>query len=390
MQHLIIILDGFGYEVVKGYKDSGGFKDFHEPSKVIAPFPTLTDLCIQDLLQGEPCEGLEAVYYDKEKGRMSGGLLSYLQFKNQPYSKILDFRSPGLIDGLGYVAPWLAFGLELKALKKQLMNSQSETFKAYLVSTAGISTKYASVGQVECLKRLEKFFRELKAQTSGSLMVTLLSDHGHSYYASKLSPIKKMLKDKGWNITRSLKTKNDAAHLSFGLVNYTSFATLDAPRLAKNLLGVPGVEVASYVEGTILMALGPDGSSAKVRRSDMACSYEPIVGDPLGLVSILKNVENLDGFYPDDAVQAATIDHTYPSALERLWRAHFSLVKHPPDVIATLGNEWHSGSGFLNAFATVESTHGSLNRTNSLAFVMSDSVQIPQFLRSREVMDFLK
>ncbi|MFA5185462.1 MAG: hypothetical protein WC551_03165 [Patescibacteria group bacterium] len=387
--HLIIILDGFGYDVVKRHKDSGGFKDFNEPSKVVAPYPTLTDLCIQDLLQGESCEGMEAVYYDKEKGKMAGSTLSYLQFKNQPYSKILDFRSPSVIDAICYVAPWMAFEVELKALKKQLLNSKRESFKAYLVSTAGISTKYAAEGQTECLTRLDTFLRDLKAQISGSLMITLLSDHGHSYYASKLSPIKKLLKSKGWNFPKSLSGHKDAVHLSFGLVNYASFATLDAPQLAKDLATIPGVELSSYVEADSVNVFGANGSTARIRRSGQACSYETLDGDPLDLDPILKNIANQDGFYRDEDVQAVTVNRPYPSALERLWRAHFGLVKHPPDVIASLGNEWHSGSGLLNVFATVNSTHGSLNRTNSVTFAMSTKAAIPPVLRSREVMDFL-
>lgn len=388
--HLIIILDGFGYEVVKRHKDAGGFKGFHEPSKVVAPYPTLTDLCIQDLLQGEPCEGMEAVYYDKEKGRLAGNTLSYLQFKNQPYSKILDFRSPSIIDAICYVAPWMAFEMELRALKKQLRNSRRESFKAYLVSTAGISTKYAAEGQTECLKRLDEYLQELKAQTNGSLMVTLLSDHGHSYYASNRSPIVKILNGKGWRFTNTLSTNKDAVYLSFGLVNYASFATLDAPRLAKDLMTAPGVELVSHVDGDSLVVLGTDGSSARIRRSGNTCSYEPVSGDPLGLSTALAGMENHGGFYADDDVQARTIDHKYPSAPERLWRAHFGLVKHPPDVIASLGNEWHSGSALLNAFATVKSTHGSLNRTNSLTFAMSTEFGLPPSIRSREVLDHLK
>lgn len=388
--HLIVILDGFGYEVAKRHKDSGGFKDFHEPSKLIAPYPTLTDLCIQDLLQGERCEGMEAVYFDKKKGKIVGDTLSYLQYKNQPYSKILEFRSPSSIDGFSYIAPWLAFELELNSLKRQIQKKGGGIFRAYLISTAGISTKYAADGQLKCLKRLEIFLSEIKAHTSDALMITLLSDHGHSYYASRLAPIKNTLITKGWNFSRRLTTKDDVVQLSFGLVNYASFATLDAPRLANDLARISGVEIVSYKMLDSVIVLGPNDSSARINRATNACSYEPLSGDPLGLSRILRSIESCDGFYDDNAVQMATIDHVYPSAPERLWRAHFGLVNNPPDVIASLGKEWHSGSRLLNFFATVESTHGSLNRTNSQAFAISTTKELPTAIRSREIMDFLR
>lgn len=387
--HLMIILDGFGYEVVKRYKDNGGFKDFHEPSKVVAPFPTLTDLCIQDLLQGETCDGLESVYFDRQKGRMAGNTLSYLQFKNQPYSKILEFRSSSILDGLSYLAPWVTFDLELMTLKRQFLDSTCDTFRAYLISTAGISTKYATDGQMECLKRLDDFLVEAKAQLNGSLMVTLMSDHGHSYCASRRSPIEKVLKVKGWKFSNTLKGAKDLVYTSFGLVNYASFATLNPRTLAVDLHAMPGVEITSYLDGKILVVLGQNGSEAHIERRGRSSSYESISGDPLRLKPVLTGLQNQNGFFDDDEVMTATINHIYPAPLERLWRAQHDLVKNPEDVIASLGNEWHSGSALLNTFATVKSTHGSLNRTNSLAFVMSTQVVFPEVLRSREVMNYL-
>ncbi len=49
-RHLVVVLDGFGYHVVKDYYDSGGLRMFYPPSRVIAPYPTLTDLAMEDLL----------------------------------------------------------------------------------------------------------------------------------------------------------------------------------------------------------------------------------------------------------------------------------------------------------------------------------------------------
>ncbi len=67
-RHLVIILDGFGYDVVKDYYDKGSLRMFHPPSRVIAPYPTLTDVSMEDILGYIPCQGFEAMYYNRKAG----------------------------------------------------------------------------------------------------------------------------------------------------------------------------------------------------------------------------------------------------------------------------------------------------------------------------------
>src|ERR1035437_2942209 len=38
-RHLVIILDGFGYEVIKKFYDAGNLRAFYPPSRVIASYP---------------------------------------------------------------------------------------------------------------------------------------------------------------------------------------------------------------------------------------------------------------------------------------------------------------------------------------------------------------
>ena len=49
-RHLVIILDGFDYETLSAFYRAGGLRVFHPPSRVVAPYPGLTDLCMEDIL----------------------------------------------------------------------------------------------------------------------------------------------------------------------------------------------------------------------------------------------------------------------------------------------------------------------------------------------------
>ncbi|MCD6303791.1 MAG: hypothetical protein J7M21_02375, partial [Planctomycetes bacterium] len=57
----------------------------------------------------------------------------------------------------------------------------------------------------------------------------------------------------------------------------------------------------------------------------------------------------------------------------------------PADVIASLADGYYSGSRGFSAFAKVASTHGSLNRRNSTAFIMSTAGPLPPVMHSRDI-----
>jgi len=119
--------------------------------------------------------------------------------------------------------------------------------------------------------------------------------------------------------------------------------------------------------------------------------YDFIRGDPLRFMSIPKVMTKgmalslpiviLDSNHVLDA----TIDGYYPDPLERVWRAHYGLVEHPPDVIISLEDRFYSGSTSFGGAVNVASTHGGLNKRNCTAFIMSSVGNLPPFMRSRDV-----
>lgn len=386
MRHLVIILDGFGYDVVKDYYDKGGLRLFYPPSRVIAPYPTLTDLCMEDMLNYIPAKGFEAKYYCWDKNRQVGGADEYLTGSSAPYNDLLHYRANLIWDALTYIAPWQVFGKELNDAKRKWDRRESQEFIAYFVSSAGVVTRHGEDGQRRSLQRVEQLVNQLFWETHGQVAITLLADHGHSYTAAKRIPLEKFLKERKWRIVEKLKRPRDVAYIRFGLETYASFATMEGRELASDLVQVEGVEIASYVERDCVVVLAPEGQRAVIVKKGESYSYRADSGDPLLLKPILAKLKpDEHGFYGRDDIFQATLSHEYPCPLERIWRAHFDLVENPPTVIISLDNEWYSGSNAFDFFVNVASTHGGLNYVNSTTFIMSTAGPLPPAMRTRDL-----
>ena len=384
-RHLVVMLDGFGYEVIKQYYDAGGLRMFHPPSKVISPYPALTDMCMGDVMGYIPSRAFEARYFDRKVNSQVGGASSYLVHANAPWHELLQYRIPLMWDAVGYIAPWELFGKEVNDAKRLFDKAETKELLAYFTSSAGVGTRLGADGQRKCLQRLEQLFNQILYETRGLTRITLLSDHGHSYIEATEIPLQEHLTDRGWRLTKSLHHPTDAVYIRFGLETYASFATNSPSALARDLVDCEGVELVSFVDTEAVVVLSPKGK-ATIRKKDNRYSYESTDGDPLKLKAILASLSaDSDGYYDADELFAATSEHEFPAPLQRLWRAHFALVENPADVIVSLADRFYSGSSTFAGIVTIASTHGSLNLNSSTTFIMSTAGPLPPLMRSREI-----
>jgi len=390
-RHVVLILDGVGYDLVKRYYDEGHLRMFYPPSRVVAPYPSMTDLCLEDVFGYIPCRGIEARYYDLQANRLAGGSSDYVAGKNEPYNRLLHYRANLLWDAIGYLAPWEVFGKEVNDAKRVLNRSETQEFVAYFVSSAGLATRMGAAGHKACLGRVEQLIHQILWETHGLTKFTLLADHGHTYTPAERIDLGAKLREKGWSLVNSVRGERDVAYISFGLVTYASFATRRPAALAADLVGLPAVELASYVEGDVVVVLDSRGGRALIRQDNGRFRYEPLEGDPLQLEESLSGVEADErGYYDAEALLAATAGHVYPAPLQRLWRAHFAIVENPPDVIVSLKDDFCSGSKSFASHVTTASTHGGLNRRNSITFIMSTIGPLPPIMRSGDIRRHMK
>ncbi|HUT58484.1 MAG TPA: hypothetical protein VNA25_11625 [Phycisphaerae bacterium] len=399
-RHVVIILDGFGYDVLRRYWDAGGLRLFHPPSRVIAPYPTMTDPAICDLLGCGPAPAFESEYYDRRANSLVGGSRHYLSGGNQPYSRLLQYRANTIIDAVGYVRPRAVYGRELKGLKERFDELQTKELVAYLVSSAGIGTRYGAEGQTEALRQLDRVIWQIVYETRGLVKITLMADHGHSYTPSRRIDLEEHLTERGWRIRKRLDGPRDVVYVRFGLETYASLSARSPAALAADCTRCEGVELASYADGDTVVVIGRDPNSsdpnavgrAIIRSGEHGLVYAPASGDPLrlgGISALSAEGKSLDlgaGCELSYELETKlTREHYYPLPLTRLWRAHFALAQNVPDVILSLADGYYSGSKSFGGAVNVASTHGGLNRSNSTAFIMSTAGALPPFMRSRDV-----
>ena len=385
-RHLVIIVDGVGYDIVKKHYDSGHLRLFHPPSRVVAPYPTMTDLAVDDFLDYMPCTAYEAMYYDRRANRIVGGSRAYLTGRNEPYNRLLQYRAGLWWVPFFYLYPKSVFGKELNDFKRAFDKGRTQEMLTYFGSTAGMGTVYGAAGQVECLHQFERLINQIVYETRGMTKITLISDHGHGYEPVTRIDFGKRLAEKGWRLTKSLEGPKDVAMVQFGLTTYASFYTHRRAELAGDLVTIEGVVLASYAEKDAVIVLAGGNERAVIREKTGRFGYEPTSGDPLQLKPILAQLKaDTDGYYDADDLLNATGTHVYPDPLQRIWRAHFGLVENPADVIVSLEDRFCVGSNFFAAFVKAASTHGSLNYKNSVAFIMSTAGALPPLMRSADV-----
>ncbi|MFB3891206.1 MAG: hypothetical protein ACE15C_04190 [Phycisphaerae bacterium] len=388
-RHLVLILDGFGYDVVSAFYDLGHLRICHHPSRVIAPYPTLTDLAIEDALGLPPCRGMEAEYFNRKTMRVEGGSAAYMNEENEPYDRKLQYRASKIWDAIGYLYPEGVFGKEINDSMRLFDKDQTREVIAYYVSSAAVGTRYGAAGQVRCLEKVERLVNQAVWETGGKVKVTIFADHGHSYTPATRIPLEGYLAAKGWRVEDSLKKSRDVAYIRFGLETYAAFSTFtaeEAAPLAADLIAADGVELASYADSETVTVLGRGGARGRVSQKNGRFRYDAISGDPLKLKEALAKLKpDGEGFHDEDQLLAATYDAYYPDALQRLWRAHHGIVQNTPDVIISLEDRFYSGSSGFAGAVNIASTHGGLNRSNSTAFIMSSAGPLPPFMRSADI-----
>ena len=374
--HVILILDGIGYETVEAVRKDGRLRLFHPPSRVISTFPAMTDLALGDAFRCPPCAGYEAVHYDRGKKSIVGGDAEYMSFKNEPWVPRVAYRGGAMMDPLSYLYPGWAFETELGDFRKVLDRRDRLDVAAYFVSTAGLGTRQGLEGQRRVLAGIDRLAEELAQKARGRVKVTILSDHGHTLVRCERIDFRKVLGERGWRAVDRLEKPRDVAVIEYGIVTYAAFATDDRPGLAAALVEHPGVDLATYPEGE-RVCVEKKGAKAYVERRAAQYRYVPAAGDPLELAPIIEKMKaekamDADGFADDRVWFERTLTHKYPDALDRLWRAFNGLVEHPPDVIASLKDGYCAGAtSRLMWLPYVASTHGDLERKSSTAFIMS-------------------
>ena len=380
-RHLVLVLDGIPFDVAAEFRAAGHLRIFDKPVELISPYPVMTDLSLEDVFGYIPCKGVEARYYSRRQRRIVGGTDEYLAGKNEPFTKIVSYRTDPFNDGLAYLYPRDMFEKELNDAKRLWDQRAEDEAVIYIVSAAAMGSRKGKEGQLYVLKRCEQLIYQILFETGGLVKVTFLADHGQTNVPCEKADLAGHLRAKGWKITPAVRGEKDVAMPDFGLVTFALLNTRQPAAVATDLLSHEAVTLASYVEGETVIVRTADAKATIESADGKTFEYKTITGDPLKLGDLAKG--KVDGRAILKATSAS--GHVYPDALYRLWRAHFAEVENPPDVIVDLADQYYNGSGSFGGSVKMLSTHGSLNRASTTTFFMTTAGKVTGPLRSEDV-----
>lgn len=408
---LIILLDSVPFEVVQSAYEHGRLRMFHPPSRIISPFPVMTDLCFSEFFGVTPSPGVESQYYNGKT--LTGGLSTYLGGGNARWLRQVDYHMQPLAHASAYLDshPW--FMHELGQIERLFFTQETESFVGYCVGTSALGAQYGRNGHYAGLVALDRFCQSVLHRTRGRVRITLLSDHGHNLVQSERALIPEMLRQVGYRVTNSLQRAGDVVVPQFGVVTCAAIHTKSPERVAGDVTGIEGVDLAIYVDQSGDVIVLSRGGSARISRSqpaagvtgasddsddqhdgrggeDVRYRYVTQRGDPLSLNPILSELKSrglvdTDGFVADRDLLRATLHHTYPDGVHRLWRAFHGLIEHPPDVMVSITDGWHTGSVTIAKLRTMYATHGNLNELGSTGFAMTTAGELPADLRMEDL-----
>jgi len=388
--HLIILLDSVPYQCVLDKYLAGSFRWFPPPRKVIAPFPSLTDVSFNRLVQAPPRAGTNNRHYDHRTNRMSTSYTSQMTGSKRDWEHYIDYSTPFFTMGLGFMKPRETYLDEMKQIKQAIDRNQDRVTIAYPASSAGMVCKFGRQGACECLDGVERLCLQLLWERQGAIKISILADHGHNLMESEFISFKNILNDAGFRVRDTIESASDIVMDSEGLVNYIGIHTLRPSTVADALLKIPQTQLTFYMAGDRVIVRNAMGSAA-IEKKREKLRYVPINADVLGYQPVMDALQasgkmDAEGFASEDAWFSQTADHEWPDAPPQIWNAFHGMVVCTPDLMVTLHDGYHTGFTLFESFIDMASTHGGLNQINIAAFVLSMTGRANRALRIRDVL----
>jgi hypothetical protein len=400
---LLIALDAVPYATVVELTDPARgeralFHGFAGPAAMVSSFPSGTNVAMVGLLApfgAQPSPGYEPRFFDHDANRLRGaGPISYhrLEF---PWREVFDWQKTGLVSGMVTKLRLIhSTEHEIDAALDDFVGSSQPVYLIYIGDTDGIGHLKGPAALRPVLARLDADLGRLHAR-GVRFHTVLFSDHGMAGGTAPLvnvrRGVRRALRAAGFSFAGRLRGPGDVVIAELGMVSNFEVHTQPgyAGVAAAALADVPGVELCAYRNGDGWEVVGADGSAWFGRRQGgdgVRWAYRPRHGDPLAYAPVVARLAAdpaVDGngggdgdWFPERAWFQATFDRRYPDALHRLADS-FSLVTNPASLTCSVAPGSMYGA-FRTAFVArlsighLRRTHGALDRTASLGFVLSD------------------
>ncbi|HEV7891247.1 MAG TPA: alkaline phosphatase family protein [Pyrinomonadaceae bacterium] len=412
-RRLLLCLDGVPFDVVTEAKSRGLFDSFKEPTRLLSPFPTLTNVALAQMLGATPPNGYESLYFDREARELRGGVRKYIGWRTpdkipSSYMDELDYQEPLAFEFLIYVATDAVWRADMRRFRERFRSTPAtRDFFGFLKATDGLLHIGGPERLTVALRSLDRLLRDIQAECGSETEIVLFSDHGMNLEENRRVHLLTHLKRSGYEVVSHMRRPRGRRRVSapaFGLCGYAALYCgdeTDSAELSESLRQLEGVDfgVRRDESDAAAVVAGARGV-ARIRREERAgqtfYSYERQDGDPLGLDEVVRALadEGLTderGFAPDAAWLARTWSHEYPDAPANLYESVYSpRVRHTADVLLSLSDGYYYGASHFSRMVRLLATHGNALRASTSAFLMSTHRDFPTHVRSTEARPFLR
>jgi hypothetical protein len=404
-RHLVLCIDGLPFPMLEQMRTQGHFSAFNPPARLIAPFPSLTNLGLRAVLKpfGVPqLEGYEDYYYDPEKGRMEGSPLSRFRrsaYIDSTFRRVFDYYPSPIAMTLEYALPpisgWIDARLMLAEIRRAFKRSDISTYIAYLAATDCVAHVGGERMMRNVVSAVDRTCCEILAESAEPTDITIFSDHGMYFATQKRIDLGQALQRAGFRRKGNLKEANAVVEPRYGLVGCAVIYTSEEDKqwVAAAAAQATGVDFAAYLQNNIVHVVSSAGH-ARIARKDGRYNYSTTSGDPLELKPILAQLGaegrvRGDGFVSDADLFEATCAHVYPDVIRRLRDGLTIHIKQPASVIVSLVDGYYEGSPVLDLFALLQCTHGNSRRAQSEGVLMTTRTTLPPVVRAEDAMTLI-
>jgi Type I phosphodiesterase / nucleotide pyrophosphatase len=405
-RRLLLCLDGVPHKLIEQAKTRGLFAGFGPPTRLLSPFPTMTNVALSAMLGASPPQGYESLYFDRASGELRGGIRKYLGRRTpdkipSSYMDDLDYQEPLPFEFLIYVAPESVWRADMQRFRERFRTApQTRDYFAFLKATDGLLHAQGPERLAVALESLDKILREIQDYCGAETEIVMFSDHGMNLEENRRVDLATSLRRRGFRPVGQFTPdrRNEVSIPAFGLCSYAAVYCGDQevmPDVAHVLIEIPGVDFVVYKIGADAVVESLRGH-AQIQRSGNTYLYSNVSGDPLELEPALQRLGNqgkLDqqGFAANSVWFEQTKGHRYPDALANIYTSLFTpRVKHTADILISLQDGYYYGWSPFGRFVRLAATHGNALQSSSNAFLMSTHRELPPFVRADDAKALLR
>jgi hypothetical protein len=435
-RRLLLCLDGVPHELIEVARNKGLFETFGAPTRLLSPFPTMTNVALSAMFRATPPAGYESLYFDRNARELRGGIKKYLGRRTpdkipSSYMDELDYQEPLAFEFLVYVAPEKVWRADMQRFRERFLAApQTRDYFAFLKGTDGLLHSCGPARLSIALESLDCILREIQEACGDETEIVLFSDHGMNLQENRRADVATHLRRQGFKLQSQLTVINNHSISipAFGLCSYAAAYCGDeaiVPEVADALSEVPGIDFSVYRDGQAVVMKGSRGDARIELRTESSAGqprlggdttsgrqgflagepapadsvsyrYLNTTGDPLGLMPIVNTLRangklDQEGFASDASWFDQTQTHLYPDALRNIYTSlHTNRVKHTADVLVSLRDGYYYGWSPFGHLIRLAATHGNALRSSSNAFLMSTHRQLPSCVRADDAGALLK